>query len=314
MTDRETDNVLALTTRAQHLQGFFQQSHRRANAETAVKVAGATAKHCVVLHGKSTFLSGTSSSNDFDHECYTRANVACSRASDLTVSACPVNMQGTTGACTVTPMTSTFKAYVQGEFPVDWKWVSESMAHFHTGMQPQPLWWIAPHLPCRVPSRTLPAAQAGSHTTVSPTKGEKSLTNSTQCMVKYTAAVSSFGNAADGCTEPDWFALPDGCVSNAWKPIHAARRGGDRFSAGSGVRCAFGQLVTLPIKPRNIVHKVSLTESSSAEDEENPPPSEVPEPASQSHALDFPTLPITISSTEEEQADSQKEATEPLRK
>ena len=41
MTDRETDNVLALTTRtpsAQHLQGFFQQSGRRANAETAVKV------------------------------------------------------------------------------------------------------------------------------------------------------------------------------------------------------------------------------------------------------------------------------------
>ena len=67
MTDRETDNVLALTTRtqsAQHLQGFFQQSGRRANAETAVKVAGATAKHCVVAHGKSTFLSGTSRGND----------------------------------------------------------------------------------------------------------------------------------------------------------------------------------------------------------------------------------------------------------
>ena len=95
MTDRETDNVLALTTRthsAQHLQGFFQQSGRRANAETAVKVAGATAKHCVVLHGKSTFLSGTSQGNDYDHECYTRANAAYSRATDLTISACPVNM------------------------------------------------------------------------------------------------------------------------------------------------------------------------------------------------------------------------------
>ena len=83
MTDRATDNVLALTTRtpcAQHLQGFFQQSGRRANAETAVKVAGATAKHCVVVHGKSTFLSGTSRGNDYDHECYTRANVAYSRA------------------------------------------------------------------------------------------------------------------------------------------------------------------------------------------------------------------------------------------
>ena len=29
-----------------------------ANAETAVKVGGATAKHCIVIHGQSTFLSG----------------------------------------------------------------------------------------------------------------------------------------------------------------------------------------------------------------------------------------------------------------
>ena len=41
MTDRETESILALTTRtlsAQHLQGFFQQSGRRANAETASKL------------------------------------------------------------------------------------------------------------------------------------------------------------------------------------------------------------------------------------------------------------------------------------
>ena len=58
-----SDNVLVLTTRsssAQHLPGFFQQSGGRANAETAVKVAGAAARHCVVLHGKSNFLSGNS--------------------------------------------------------------------------------------------------------------------------------------------------------------------------------------------------------------------------------------------------------------
>ena len=51
----------------------------------AVKAAGATAKHCIVLHGQSNFLSGTSRSTDFDHECCTRANVAYSRATDLTV-------------------------------------------------------------------------------------------------------------------------------------------------------------------------------------------------------------------------------------
>ena len=155
MTDRETDSVLALTTRtlgAQHLQGFFQQSGRRANAETAVKVAGATAKHCVVLHGKSTFLSGTSRSNDFDHECYTRANVAYSRATDLTVSACPVNMHGATGVsqviaallhgvCTLyTNDQQTSSARVWGNFSVSRKLVSESTAAFHAAMEPQPLW------------------------------------------------------------------------------------------------------------------------------------------------------------------------------
>ena len=128
MTDRETDNVFALTTRtysAQHLQGFFQQSGGSANAETAVKVAGATAKHCAVLHGKSTFLRGTSRGNDYDHECYTRANVAYSRATDLTR---PINVQGTTGmsqvlsallhgVCTVcTNDQQTSKAFIQGEF------------------------------------------------------------------------------------------------------------------------------------------------------------------------------------------------------
>ena len=57
MTDRGTDNTLVLTRTpsAQHLQGFFQQSGRRANAETAVKVAGATAKHCMVCTANPTF-------------------------------------------------------------------------------------------------------------------------------------------------------------------------------------------------------------------------------------------------------------------
>ena len=89
--DEPRDNILVLTTRrtsAQSLQSFFQQSRRRANAETAVKVAGATARHCIVLHGRSNFLSGNSRGTDFDHECYT--NVAYSKATDLTVLACPV--------------------------------------------------------------------------------------------------------------------------------------------------------------------------------------------------------------------------------
>ena len=51
---------------------------KKANAETAVKVAGATAKHCIVIHGVSTFLSGEGRRLDYDQECFTRANVAYS--------------------------------------------------------------------------------------------------------------------------------------------------------------------------------------------------------------------------------------------
>ena len=59
----EPDNVLVLTTRkdsATSLRSFCHQSRRNTNVETAVKVAGATAKHCIVLHGQSSFLSGHS--------------------------------------------------------------------------------------------------------------------------------------------------------------------------------------------------------------------------------------------------------------
>ena len=100
----EPDNILVLTTRkdsASSLCSFCHQSRRNTNVETAVKVAGATAKHCVVLHGQSSFLSGHSNRSDFDKECYTTANVALSRATDLTVLACPLNMHGLEGAAQV---------------------------------------------------------------------------------------------------------------------------------------------------------------------------------------------------------------------
>ena len=102
--EEEQDNILVLTTRkesAHSLRSFCHQSRRNTNVETAVKVAGATAQHCIVLHGQSSFLSGHSNRSDFDKECYTRANVALSRATDLTVLACPLNMHGLEGATQV---------------------------------------------------------------------------------------------------------------------------------------------------------------------------------------------------------------------
>ena len=183
-----------------------------------------------------------------------------------------------------------------------------------------------------------------------------------------------FGYAADRCTKPDWYVLPDGHQPNAWKLLHAARKGGDRFCVGSGPRYALGQAgdaankakdyqfeslhkiyfydawrwkielnqpespLRLPPQPGLLQNgcywqhppertddathsqnaqesavraEISLTETSSAESEENIPPSEVPEPASQVHATESPTSPITIGSTEEERVGSQKNATEP---
>ena len=70
----------------------------------------------------------------------------------LTVSACPVNMHGTTGvsqvsaallhgACTLcTNDQQTSSARVWGNFSVSGKLVSESTAAFHAAMEPQPLW------------------------------------------------------------------------------------------------------------------------------------------------------------------------------
>ena len=78
------DDLGTMPTRRPY--SWKKKSPRNTN-ETAVKVAGATAKHCIVLHGQSSFLSGHSNRSDFDKECYTRANVALSRATDLTVPA-----------------------------------------------------------------------------------------------------------------------------------------------------------------------------------------------------------------------------------
>ena len=50
----EADDILALTTTregATNLRNYFTIAGKKANAETAVKVAGATAKHCIVIHG-----------------------------------------------------------------------------------------------------------------------------------------------------------------------------------------------------------------------------------------------------------------------
>ena len=71
------------------------------------------------------------------------------------------------------------------------------------------------------------------------TKGEKSLLDERHPVH---SSGLLFGYAADGCTEPDWLVLPDGTQPNAWRLLHAARKGGERFCVGSYSRYTPGQV------------------------------------------------------------------------
>ena len=149
----DCDATLVLTTTrnsAIALQAHFQAKGKQANAETAVKVAGATARHCIVLHGRTNFLSRSRRSDDFDSVCHTRANVAYSRATDLTVLACPVNMQGIPGAlqviaallhgvCTLRTG-KTPQLEVTGQFDATATYVSEATSAFADALEPHELW------------------------------------------------------------------------------------------------------------------------------------------------------------------------------
>ena len=70
------------------------------------------------------------------------------------------------------------------------------------------------------------------------TNGEKSLDEQHPAHGKVHNSGLLFGFAADPCTEPDWSVLPDGRQPNAWKLLHAARKGGNQFCVGSGLHHA----------------------------------------------------------------------------
>ena len=148
------------------------------------------------------------------------------------------------GVCTLyTNDQQTSSARVWGNFSVSRKLVSESTAAFHAAMEPQPLWTGS--LPvCLVEyhqghSRRLRLVLT-SQTAL--TKGEHSLLNEQRPLHGHIHDSGLlFGYAADRCKEPDRYVLPDGHQPNAWKLLHAAPKGGDRFCVGSGPRYALGQ-------------------------------------------------------------------------
>ena len=151
--DAGNEGILALTTTregAQNLRNYFDIAGKKANAETAVKVAGATARHCIVIHGESTFLSGEGRNLDYDQECFTRANVAYSRATNLTILACPLNMQGMPGALQVLAAllhgAQTIYTYdgreptIRGSLDLTAIQVEQATAAFQQALLPHELW------------------------------------------------------------------------------------------------------------------------------------------------------------------------------
>ena len=227
----DTDDILALTTTregATNLSNYFSIAGKKANAETAVKVAGATAKHCIVIHGVSTFLSGDGRHQDYDQECFTRANVAYSRATDLTILACPLNMQGMPGALqvlaallhgvqTIHTYDSNKEPDIVGSLDLTATQVAQATTFFQQALLPRLRLVLA--------------------TITHLTKAEiNSLVEGPYLPGGTVLHDLVYGYAADASIEPEWLVITDGQQPGHWRLLHNSSGPGRRCSVGSSLR------------------------------------------------------------------------------
>ena len=248
----DTDDILALTTTregATNLRNYFSIAGKKANAETAVKVAGATAKHCIVIHGVSTFLSGEGRNLDYDQECFTRANVAYSRATDLTILACPLNMQGMPGALqvlaallhgvqTIYTYDSNKEPDILGSLDLRATQVAQATTFFQQTLLPHPTWLgplpvcLAEHHHGKVRRLRLVLA-----TLTHLTKAEiASLLEGPYLPGGTVLHNLAYGYAADASLEPEWLVITDGQQPGRWRLLHNSSGPGQRCSVGSSLR------------------------------------------------------------------------------
>ena len=248
----EADDILALTTTregATNLRNYFSIAGKKANAETAVKVAGATAKHCIVIHGDSTFLSGEGRNLDYDQECFTQANVAYSRATDLTILACPLNMQGMPGALqvlaallhgvqTIHTYDSNKEPNIVGSLDLTVTQVEQATTFFQQALLPHPM-WCGPLPVCLVEHhhgkvRRLRLVLA---TITHLTKAEiNSLVEGPYLPGGTVLHDLVYGYAADASMEPEWLVITDGLQPGHWRLLHNSSGPGRRCSVGSSLR------------------------------------------------------------------------------
>ena len=248
----DTDDILALTTTregATNLRNYFSIAGKRANAESAVKVAGATAKHCIVIHGASTFLSGEGHNLDYDQECFTRANVAYSRATDLTILACPLNMQGMPGALQVLAAllhcVQTIYTYdnkeptIRGSLDLTATQVAQATIVFQQALLPHPL-WLGPLPVCLAEyhqgkvRRLRLVLAALTHLT----KAEIACLREGPHLPGGTVLHDLVcGYAVDASPKPEWLVITDGQQPGRWRLLHNSFGPGQRCSVGSSLRC-----------------------------------------------------------------------------
>ena len=247
----DTDDILALTTTregATNLRNYFSIAGKKANAETAVKVAGAAAKHCIVIHGVSTFLSGEGRHQDYD-QGFTRANVAYSRATDLTILACPLNMQGMPGALqvlaallrgvqTIHTYDSNKEPDIVGSLDLTATQVAQATTFFQQALLPHPM-WLGPLPVCLVEHhhgkvRRLRLVLA---TITHLTKAEiNSLVEGPYLPGGTVLHDLVYGYAADTSIEPEWLVITDGQQPGHWRLLHNSSGPGRRCSVGSSLR------------------------------------------------------------------------------
>ena len=231
-----------------NLRNYFTIAGKKANAETAVKVAGATAKHCIVIHGVSTFLSGEGHNLDYDQECFTRANVAYSRATDLTILACPLNMQGMPGALQVLAAllhgVQTIYTYdnqeptFRGSLDLTATQVAQATIVFQQALLPHPL-WLGPLPVCLAEyhqgkvRRLRLVLAALTHLT----KAEiASLREGPHLPGGTVLHDLVYGYAVDASPEPEWLVITDGQQPGRWRLLHNSFGPGQRRSVGSSLR------------------------------------------------------------------------------
>ena len=246
-----TEGILALTTTreaALNLRNYFEIAWKTANAETAVKVAGATAQHCIVIHGVSTFLSGEGRNLDYDQECFTRANVAYSRATNLTILACPLNIQGMPGALQVLAAllhgVQSINTYddkepvIRGSLDFTPIQAEEATAAFHQALMPHQVWsgplpvCLAEHHQGKVRRLRLVLATL-SHLT----KAEiSSLQHGPHLPGGTTEHGLVYGYAVDEMPTPEWLVITDGQEPGYWRLLHHSTGRGQRCSVGNSQR------------------------------------------------------------------------------